>query len=85
MVQPMQAEAVLNREFLEIRAKILELAASFDRIDRGGSLLEDPRVDKIRQAIGLLDFEGSDRAEKVQFIFSREYADQWKQQFGLDK
>ncbi len=35
---PMAAQAVLDREYLEVRAKILELAATFDRMERGGGL-----------------------------------------------
>jgi hypothetical protein len=31
---PLDAPEVLNREFLEVRAKILEIAAVLDRIDR---------------------------------------------------
>ncbi len=35
MPTAMPAAEVLDREFLEIRAKILEIAASLDRLDRG--------------------------------------------------
>jgi hypothetical protein len=31
---PLDATEVLNREFLEIRAKLLEIAAALDRLDR---------------------------------------------------
>jgi len=34
MTSPLAAPEVLNREFLEIRAKILEIPASLDRLDR---------------------------------------------------
>ena len=80
---PMNAQAVLDREFLEIRAKILELAASFDRLDRSGDIERDERLDLIQEGISMLDFDAVDRAEKVQFIFSREYDPDWREKFQL--
>lgn len=79
----MKAGDVLNREFLEIRAKILELAASLDRLDRGGRVSGDPRVKLIEDAIATLDFDFQNRAEKVQFIFSREYEGDWREKYDL--
>lgn len=80
----MPADKVLDREFLEIRAKILELAASFDRLDRGeGSVLQDPRMKPIEESLQVLQQPGADRAEKVQMIFSREYDDDWRKRFGV--
>ena len=83
MTNPMPAKDVLNREFLEIRAKILELAASFDRLDRGGKVLNDRRLQLIEEALGTLNFQTSERAEKVQMIFSREYKNDWREKFQL--
>lgn len=81
---PMTAPDVLNREFLEIRAKILELAAALDRLDRGeGSVADDPRMDSIHNALQMLQQPGADRAEEVQMIFSRPYEENWRQQFGI--
>jgi len=80
----MPAQAVLDREFLEIRAKILELGASFDRLGRGaGSVDSDPRMKLIRQALSLLQEKGDDRAEQIQILFSRPYDDDWRQKFGI--
>ena len=40
---------------MPLRAKILEIAAGLDRLDRaGGSLGDDERRERLRQAIGLL-------------------------------
>jgi len=81
---PMPAEAVLDREFLEIRAKILELAASFDRLDRGeGSVMQDARMKPIEASLQVLQQPGADRAEKVQMIFSREYDEEWRKRYGV--
>ena len=81
---PMAAQAVLDREYLEVRAKILELAATFDRLERGGGLpTGDTRLKLVRQGLKVLMDETSDRAEQVQLIFSRPYDDDWQKAFGM--
>jgi hypothetical protein len=80
----MTAPQVLNREFLEIRAKILEIAASFDRLDRcEGSVEDDPRLRRIHEALDALRDSTGDRAEQVQLIFSRQYEESWPERFGM--
>jgi hypothetical protein len=61
----------MDREFLGIRAKLIDLAATLDRIDRGeGSLAGDPRLDKIRRSLHVLAGDASGRANEIQLIFS---------------
>ena len=80
----LSAPEVLNREFLEIRCKILELAAAFDRLERAdGSVEEDPRVARLREALTAVLDLSSDRAEQVQMIFSREYEGDWQEKFKI--
>ncbi len=75
---PLDASEVLNREFLEIRARLLHLAASLDRLDRAeGSVAGDDRLEKIRQGLALLASDDADRAEKIQLLFSRPYDEDW--------
>ena len=84
MPTPMAAPAVLNREFLEIRAKLLELAASFDRLDRGGgTVADDPRMELIRKGLDLLRTDRPDRAEALQLLFSRQYDENWREKYKL--
>ncbi len=84
MSNPMTAPEVLNREFFEIRAKILEIAASFDRLDRGDDdVQDDPRVALIHAAIKIMQSGESDRAERIQLLFSREYSENWREEFSL--
>jgi len=84
MPAPMPAPDVLDREFLEIRAKILQVAASFDRIDRGdGSVEGDPRMALYREAIEVLLDDAPDRAERIQMIFSRQYEDNWRSELNV--
>jgi hypothetical protein len=73
------AVAVLDREFLTIRAKILEIAAGLDRIERAqGDPAADPRWSQLRQAIEILTQGSSDRAERVQMHFSLPYDENWR-------
>lgn len=83
---PLDAPEVLNREFLEVRAKMLEIAAALDRLDRAaGSAADDPRLERIRQGLAMLSADRSDRAEQVQLIFSLAYEPDWRQRFQLDE
>jgi hypothetical protein len=80
----MTAAQVLDREFLEIRAKVLELAASFDRLHRAeGAVVGDPRLSLIQEAIDVLQSDADDRAEQVQLIFSLHYDDEWQKKFDM--
>jgi len=85
MPNPMSANEVLDREFLAARAKLIELAAILDRIDRAeGDAVDDARLAQIRQSSELLagatpDRNAPDRAERVQAIFSLPYDDAWQQ------
>lgn len=82
---PLTAPDVLNREFLELRAKILELAASFDRLDRAsGEVGEDPRLAKLRKGVEILLSSAPERAERVQLLFSRSYAEDWRTALKVD-
>ena len=84
MLSSMKAPDVLDREYLEIRAKILELAASFDRLGRGeGAIHGDPRLQQISEALDVLRAEMEDRAEQIQLIFSRPYDDEWQDRFQI--
>ena len=81
---PLDAPEVLDREFFEIRAKLLEVAASLDRLARAsGNIDSDPRLEQIRQGIQVLLEDDPQRAERLQLIFSLAYDDAWQEKFGL--
>jgi hypothetical protein len=83
---PLDAPEVLNREFLEVRAKILEIAAALDRLDRAAGTVEgDARLERIRQGLAMLSTRRADRAEQVQLIFSLAYDEGWRKQFQLEQ
>src|SRR5260221_13128396 len=74
------APAVLERVYLEIRCKLLDVAASLDRVARaegGGRVQADPRLAQIRQGIEILASAGTDRAERIQMLFSDPYTPNW--------
>ena len=87
MSSPMTAREVLDREYLEIRAKILQLAASFDRLDRSaGDYRHDARLALIQKGLELVaDPSCPDRAEKIQLVFSREFNQNWQEELGVEK
>ncbi|MEM8947417.1 MAG: hypothetical protein AAGD11_19740 [Planctomycetota bacterium] len=74
----------LEREYLPVRAKILEIASALDRIQRSADHTEDdPRWDQLQAGINLLFADQPQRAEHVQLMFSRPYDPQWRQQFDV--
>jgi hypothetical protein len=80
-MEPLNAMKALDAYFLEARSKLLDLAAILDRIDRGrdaAGVADDPRLDRVRQALVVLHGESGDRAERVQQIFSIEYDAKWE-------
>jgi hypothetical protein len=78
------AAVVFEQEFLPIRAKLLEIAASLDRFGRAdGRATDDPRWHRIHAAISTLLLPNDDRAEQIQLIFSRPYEDDWQDEFRM--
>lgn len=81
---PSTAEQILQQEFLLARAKILELAATLDRIDRaGGSVESHPQMQLLRRGFEILSGDGEERARQVQLLFSREYSADWRRELNI--
>ncbi len=86
MPSPLTASETLDREFLEIRARLLQIAASLDRLGRAeGSMQNDPRLQKIQQALAILGGKAAERAEQIQLVFSRPYDENWKAALAMPK
>ena len=81
----LSAVEVLEREFLELRAKLLQVGAQLDRIDRAGDAAGDARMRVLNEALSLLAGPGPGRAEQLQMIFSRPYDAEWKSKMELRK
>jgi hypothetical protein len=80
------AAIVFEQEFLPIRAKLLEVAASLDRLDRaGGPPPDGPRMGQIREAIEVLLHRDNNRVEQIQLAFSLPYDDHWREKFKMTK
>ena len=83
------AEIVLDDSYLDTRAKLLEVAAVLDRVDRsaavsGGMPSESEQSrSKLIAAIQLLLDESPNRAEKIQHLFSRDYDPNWQTEMGI--
>jgi hypothetical protein len=81
---PLGASKALDLQLLGIRARLIEVAAALDRLDRAERPVEDdPRIDKIRQGLKILADDTSDRVEKIQLLFSLDYEDNWQKDYGL--
>jgi hypothetical protein len=86
MLTRRDAVAVLDRDFLEARCKLLEIAAILDRVDRAPARHgehPDPRLGQIRQAIEALGEPGPGRAEAIQRIFSLDYDPDWRKRMEM--
>lgn len=70
---PMPRDQTIDRYFMEHRAKLLDVAAFLDRVDRSESPAgadEDFRVEAMQRAIQLLIDEKGERAKRVLELFS---------------
>lgn len=80
-VKASAAAKVLDQQFLDMRSRLLDLAATLDRISRGeGSTLasKDPRLGKILKALAILQDSSPAKAEQIQKLFSLDYDSSWE-------
>lgn len=66
----MTAAEVIDRYFLEHRAKVLDVAAFLDRVDRAAGDGSDYRMDALRRCVAVLAETDPGRAERVLSILS---------------
>jgi len=86
MQVPLEAGELLEREFLPIRAKILEIAAALDRIERGvGEVEHDPRWQQVQRGLHSLLETSDQRAEAIQMVFSLPYHADWWQRLNMQE
>ena len=65
----MTRQSLLDLYFMEARAKLIDLAAFMDRVDRGNGD-EDFRMAAFRKALAELERSGADRARRVLMALS---------------
>jgi hypothetical protein len=78
---PLPADLALERYFLEARSKLLDLAAILDRVGRGQgatAMERDARLERIQQALAILQDPSGGRAERIQKVFSLDYDSAWE-------
>ena len=75
------AMTILDHDFLEIRHRMLDIAAALDRIGsapQSADALADPRMKRIHAAVQILSQPEAGRADRVQMTFSRPYDPNWQ-------
>ena len=83
MPNPTTADA-LNSDFLNIRSRLIDLAAALDRVERAtGQVSDDPRWESIQQALKVISSPAGNRAEKALRVFSLPYSPDWQKDYGI--
>lgn len=71
---PLSRESVVDRYFLEHRAKVIDVAAFLDRVDRArpasASGVEDARLRSLRAAVAILVDGQAERARRILELLS---------------
>ncbi len=79
MTSKKTASETLDRDFHELRHRLLDIAAGFDRIGQcDGAPTEDPRLKKLIAGARVLCDGDDNRAERIQLMFSDPYDAQWR-------
>lgn len=76
---------VLEQEFLQVRSKLLEVAAFFDRLDCAelSSEINSNQLERLQQGCEILTDNQSDKAARLQLLFSRQYEPAWRETFEV--
>lgn len=83
MATPSSTATLFDREFLTIRSRLIDLAASLDRIERAeGATAGGERREQIRRSLEILLDGEPHRAERIQCLFSLPYDPDWRQRGG---
>ena len=62
---PMTRAQVVDAYFMEHRARLLDVAAFLDRVDRAGAGDDDFRMRAFRRCVAILGDTGPDRARRI--------------------
>ena len=84
----LSAKQYLDREFLEIRCRLLDIASAMDRMSRAGdstAIRSDYRLQLISQALGVVADDKPNHAERVQLAFSDAYEANWRASLNVPK
>ncbi len=81
---PLPADELAAREWPPLRAKLVDIAAGLDRLDRAGEAGAAARAEAEQMIQTLLEPGSADRAERVLKLLSLEYDPAWQQRFSAD-
>jgi len=80
------AEQIVSDEFMIARAKILELAATLDRIERATGDVDGSRpMQLLVQGMNILCDDEVEKVKRVQLLMSRQYEPQWQSDMAMEK
>lgn len=80
------AEQIVSDEFMIARAKILELAATLDRIERATGDVDGSRpMQLLVQGMNILCDDKVEKVKRVQLLMSRQYEPQWQSHMAMEK
>lgn len=78
------ADEFAAREWPPLRARLVDIAAAMDRLDRAGQPGSKVRAEAERIIRCLLEPSDSDRAQRVLELLSLDYDPSWQERFAAD-
>ena len=80
------APQIVADEFMIARAKIVELAATLDRIERASGNVDDSKnMQLLVQGMHILIDDQVEKAKRVQLLMSRDYDPNWQNLMSISK
>ena len=80
------AQQIVLEDFMIARARIVELAATLDRIERATGDVDDSKnMQLLMQGMHILCDDEVEKAKRVQLLMSRQYDPQWQAQMSIER
>jgi len=80
------AQQIVAEDFMIARARIVELAATLDRIERATGDVDDSKnMQLLMQGMHILCDDEVEKAKRVQLLMSRQYDPQWQVQMSIER
>ena len=80
------AQQIVLEDFMIARARIVELAATLDRIERATGDVDDSKnMQLLMQGMHILCDDEVEKAKRVQLLMSRQYDPHWQAQMSIER
>ena len=80
------AQQIVAEDFMIARARIVELAATLDRIERATGDVDDSKnMQLLMQGMQILCDDEVEKAKRVQLMMSRQYDPHWQTQMSIER